>query len=106
MADAFPLPGFPQLTRSGHRLVRVPPFATGGFSRTHLSASVLPANRHLVFSSASRRVARGVATASSLNQHPEFTPSRNRRVEKRSYAPFQGRLSGKLHEKATQDPDR
>ena len=42
--------GFPQLTQSGHRLVRAPPFATAGFYRTHLPTSVLPANHHLVFS--------------------------------------------------------
>jgi PAS domain-containing protein len=41
MAGVFPLPGFPQLTQSGRRLVRVPPFATAGFCRTHLPASVL-----------------------------------------------------------------
>jgi len=54
MAGVIPLPGFPQLTQSGRRLVRVPPLATAGFCRTHLPTSVLPENRHLVFSPVSR----------------------------------------------------
>jgi hypothetical protein len=49
MAGVFLLAGFPQLTRSGHRLVRVPPLATAGFCRAHFPMSVLPANRHLFF---------------------------------------------------------
>lgn len=82
MAGVFPLAGVLQLTPSGRRLIRVPPFATAGFFRTHLSTLVCQRTAILFFAPLPD-VSHGVwPPASSLNQHPEFTLSRNRRVEK------------------------
>ncbi len=77
MAGAFPLAGFLQLTRRGRRLVRVPPLASAGFCRTRLPISVVPANRHLFFSSASRCAVRDGATRLTIEPASGIHPVHN-----------------------------